>query len=83
MAKEWDNTFGGADKDFGDTVQETTDGGYIIAGSSFSFDSPDNCDILLIKTDSQGKVKFTLSTNEWIQTYFFNFFIRLQQFFRQ
>jgi len=47
--KVWDQTFGGSGNDYGSSVQQTTDGGYIIAGSS------------LIKTDSMGNVMWSRS----------------------
>ncbi|MCX8092980.1 MAG: hypothetical protein N3E50_02285 [Candidatus Goldbacteria bacterium] len=49
----WNNTFGGNNNDYGYSVETTTDGGYIIAGTTYSFGVAG--DIYLIKTDSAGK----------------------------
>lgn len=53
----WTRTFGDNDKiDFGYTVRETKDGGFILTGHTESFNGTEG-DILLIKTDSKGLVK--------------------------
>ena len=54
----WTKTLGGADNDFGYSVQQTAGGGYIIAGSTRSRGAG-HSDAYLIKTDALGDTLWT------------------------
>ena len=59
--QQWSRTFGGGFDDWGYSVQQTSEGGYIIAGWTISF-GVGNYDVYLIKTDAAGN-------QQWCQTY--------------
>jgi hypothetical protein len=56
----WNKTYGGTGTDQGDSVIQTSDGGYAITGYSNSFGT--NYDVLLVKTDANGVM-------QWNKTY--------------
>lgn len=75
---QWQKTFGGSLYDHGDSVQQTLDGGYIIAGATYSFGAGEY-DVYLIKLCSEGmKVSMKLtprtlncsSKGNWVKAHF-------------
>ena len=60
----WTRTYGGEGSDDGRSVQQTSDGGYVVAGNT-QLPGVFGCDIHLIKTDAIGD---TLWTNSWGET---------------
>ncbi len=57
----WQKTIGGTDWDFANSLQQTSDGGFIIAGSTYSY-GYGNADGYVVKTDANGNVM-------WSKTY--------------
>jgi len=51
---EWQKTFGGSGHDYAYSIQQTTDGGYVVAGWTYSFASSDDNDVYILKLDSNG-----------------------------
>ncbi len=60
----WDQTYGGANNDIANSVVQTGDGGYALAGSTTSFGvgTPTYNNFWLVKTDSAGN-------HQWNKTY--------------
>jgi hypothetical protein len=57
---DWEKTFGGMDDDYGNMVQQTPDGGYIVVGTTQSYGAGDK-DIWILKLDNFG-------VEEWNKT---------------
>lgn len=56
----WEQAFGGAARDSGHAVEQTADGGYIVAGQTFSFgDRPGS--VYLVKTGPDGSLRWEKS----------------------
>jgi len=55
----WTKTYGGSSNDYGESVQQTSDGGYVIVGWSYSFSMSDYAKVYLVKTDENGDVIWT------------------------
>ncbi|HHT9118287.1 MAG TPA: hypothetical protein ACFYD1_06625 [Candidatus Hypogeohydataceae bacterium YC38] len=60
-AVEWQKTYGGANMDEADCIQQSRDGGYVVAGYTNSFGAGD-LDLWVLKLTSDGTV-------EWQKTY--------------
>ena len=58
---EWERTYGGSMNDYGYSVRECADGGFVIGGSTSSSGEGLD-DVLMVKTDSNGIL-------EWSKTY--------------
>ena len=56
--QQWSKTFGGADDDGAHSVQQTSDGGYIVAGATYSYGAG-GADFWLVKVDSEGNQQWS------------------------
>ncbi len=54
---EWQSIYGGIDNDYLNCIQETSDGGYIVTGNTYSFGAGDS-DILALKLSSAGDIEW-------------------------
>ncbi|MFC2165847.1 hypothetical protein ACFLT2_12740 [Acidobacteriota bacterium] len=62
---EWEHVYGGPGYDSARFVQQTADGGYIVAGTSTSFGSGDE-DFMIFKISSEGKIDLSCGTAGFI-----------------
>ena len=62
----WNRTYGGKKPEIGGSVQQTTDGGYIFTGASFSYGVEEQykSKIWLVKTDSEGIEEWNTTLGE-------------------
>tara|TARA_Y100000385_G_C13038062_1_gene613961 strand:+ start:142 stop:1455 length:1314 start_codon:yes stop_codon:yes gene_type:complete len=63
--EEWYKTYGGLGLEVGYSIQQTTDGGYVICGVTENFNSG-NDDVYIIKTDSNGDSLWTKTYGDQI-----------------
>ena len=66
---EWERAYGGSNSDYGWSIQQTSDGGYIVSGDTYSFgDGSDNGWIL--KLSSSGSIEWQRiyggSDDDWL-----------------
>ncbi|RME64713.1 MAG: hypothetical protein D6778_07465, partial [Nitrospirae bacterium] len=54
---QWQKTYGGADDDGASSIQQTSDGGYVVAGYTASFGAG-GYDVWVIKLDANGNVQW-------------------------
>ena len=59
---QWARTYGGKSYDYAHSFQQTSDGGYIIAGNTSSFNTGYDDDIWILKLSSEGEI-------DWQKTY--------------
>jgi uncharacterized delta-60 repeat protein len=52
---DWGKTYGSPENDFAASIQQTMDGGYVVAGRSYSFGSGDS-DLWVLKLDAFGDI---------------------------
>jgi hypothetical protein len=65
-AVEWEKAYGGADEDLVYSIQQTADGGYIVAGETYSFGAGDS-DMWVLKLNETGDVtwQYTYGGGQW------------------
>ncbi len=60
LSVAWQKAYGGENSDIGHSIQQTTDGGYIVSGSTMSFGY--NISLWILKLDGSGNI-------QWQKTY--------------
>ncbi len=62
----WQRTYGGTNVDGGSSVQQTTDGGYIVSGYTSSYGAGYS-DVYLVKTNASGDTLWTRTYGGWFE----------------
>lgn len=55
---EWQKTYGGSDWDFGYSIRQTADSGFVICGQTYSYGAG-NGDVYVVRTDKNGDTLWT------------------------
>jgi hypothetical protein len=67
---EWQKTYGGGNFDWGHSIQQTSDGGYIVAGTTSSFGAgEEDCWILKLRPDGTVEWQKTYGEGNWEAAY--------------
>jgi uncharacterized delta-60 repeat protein len=64
----WQKTYGGTQRDIASSIQETTDGGYVVAGRTQSFSAGDY-DFWVLKLNSNGTVAWEKTYGQFYADY--------------
>jgi uncharacterized delta-60 repeat protein len=67
---QWTKTIGGSDWDVAYSIIQSSDGGYVVAGETYSFGAGDR-DFYVVKLDSSGNVQWTktIGGSGWDEAY--------------
>ena len=57
LYEQWHVNYGGGDSEWGNAVQQTGDGGYVIVGDTESFGEGEE-DVYIVKTDTDGEMQW-------------------------
>lgn len=63
----WEKTYGGVKNDFGNAIKQTNDGGFIIAGTTESFNDTSGLDGWIIKLDKSGNIQWDYTLGKLVQ----------------
>jgi len=64
----WARSYGGTFTESADSIQQTSDGGYIVAGGTYPFGAGDNSDAWVLKLPPDGAINFNPSSGAAMTT---------------